>query len=209
MADTYLDMQTRIADELVRSDLSSQIQAAIKSAISFYAAEHFYFNEKRAYRLTTDGTEFVALPSDFVDMIKLTLTVGDYKYPLEQRTFSYIEERNTNANWKSRPVEFALWNDQVRLYPVPDGQYQLNIAYQSELEELNADTDTNAWVKGSDAEELIRLHAKVDLLENVIRGPEALAEAARYSGREGVVLERLRAETNMRLSSNTLKPYRC
>ena len=207
MADTYGDIQTRIANELNRTDLTAEIKDAIQSAIAYYAAEHFYFNEKRAYRLTVDGREYYGLPDDFVDMVIMTVTVtGNYTYKLNPRTHAYIEELNTNQSWKSRPTEFALWNDQVRIYPIPNGTYTLNLSYQAVLDTLAVNADTNAWVKVKDAEELIRQRAKVDLLENIIRGRDAEVDIARYQKREFIALERLRSETTLRLTSNTLKP---
>jgi hypothetical protein len=207
MADDYSTLQTRIANELNRTDLSTEIQDAIQSAVAFYSGEHFYFSEKRAYRIISEDDEFVGLPDDFEDFIILTITVdNNYKYKLYPRTFQWIEDTQTNPDWTSRPTDFALWNDQIRLYPISDGSYTLNLAYHSSQSSLSANADSNGWTTVMDGEELIRLHAKVDILENIIRGQEAIIEARLYRGREAETLKMMREKTTMRLTTNTVKP---
>jgi hypothetical protein len=82
---TYGEMQTTIADELDRSDLASQIQKAIKTAIKKYQRKRFFFNEARSLTFNTvDGQEFytAADSSDipnllFIDTVKLTISGSD------------------------------------------------------------------------------------------------------------------------------------
>ena len=54
---TYGTMQDRIADELMRSDLTTHIQKSIQTAIKKYEREEFYFN------VTTGTLSTVAVTS--------------------------------------------------------------------------------------------------------------------------------------------------
>jgi hypothetical protein len=67
-----------------------------------------------------------------------------------------------------------------------------------------ADSTTSDWL--SEGEELVRLRAKTDLLENYIRGQEALLEAQVLSTRENEVFANLRRLANRQASAGKLTP---
>lgn len=201
----YGTMQARIANELVRTDLTTEIQDAIKSAIRFYASEKWYFTEARATINTVADTEYYGLPGDFHSLYWLGITVNDRYYQLEQKSAAYLDELNwSNSTFTGQPYYFALFDDNFRLYPVPNDAYALTLAYAESLDDLSASADSNAWMTGK-GEELIRTHAKVDLLESVIRGPEASNEATRLRGREQEVLRQLRQLNTRRRSTRRLR----
>ena len=65
-------------------------------------------------------------------------------------------------------------------------------------------SDSEWFVQGED---LIRARAKADVLENVIRGPQAQKEAEAQRRREDEALRRLRAKTTSRRSSGRMASY--
>ena len=201
-------MQSRIADELVRTDLTSQIQNAIQSAISFYSTRRFQFNEGKAVRNTAASDEYVGLPTDFLGLDTLGITINSRYYQLIQRTHDYLDEINWSAGtYTGAPTAFSLYEENLRLYPIPDDTYELTITYLKDLSDLSASADTNAWM--TTGEELIRMHAKVDLLENVIRGPEALQEAGRMRLREQEVLQQMDRSATTYRSTGRIRPSVC
>lgn len=207
---TILTMVTRIQDELQRPDLTSQCVLAIKSSVEFYETERFYFSESRTTRDTVASQEYYGLPNDFQEPDRITFfPTSTTKYDLIHTTWAELESWHINTNYTGYPTHFAIYAQQLRLYPVPNGTYRLEFGYGKSLSELTATSSvsggsSNAWT--TDAEQLIRLHSKVDLLENVIRGPDAEREAARLRIREGEFYSRLIGETNSRRSTNRLKP---
>jgi len=200
----YLTMQTRIQDELKRGNLSSQIQNAIISALRFYKRHKFRFNVARATADTTADIEYYGLPDDFIELDTMVLQEGQELVFMTERSHYWIDQEKGWADYRDRPRVYSVQADEFRLYPIPDGVYELTLTYHYELPEPSADTDTSSWF--TDGEELIRTHAKVDILENIIRGPESLQEAQVLRLREQEVLKQLRIEYKRSQSSGTLTP---
>jgi hypothetical protein len=176
---TYLEMQTRIADELDRTDLTGQIQKAIQTAIAFYERKRFWFNEARSITFNTvDGQEFYtsADQSDIpnlltIDFVKLTISGSD-KVNLDRSSYQELEYWSSNLSTdEGQPTAYAYYAKQLRLYPIPDAAYAVRVSGVFSLATLSADSDTNAWM--TDAEALIRTRAKREILTHVIRDLEA------------------------------------
>ena len=202
---TYGTMQDRIADELNRTDLTSQIQNAIQSSINFYRTRRFRFNEARAVRNTAANDEYVGLPTNFLELDTLGVTVNSRYYQLLRKTHDYLDEINWGAGtWTGFPTLYALYEENLRLYPIPDDTYELKLTYMKDLDDLSATADTNAWM--TNGEELIRTHAKIDLLESVIRGPEANQEAVRLRAREDQVLRVLDYSSTKVRATGRIRP---
>src|SRR5687767_14123735 len=100
-------MQTRIADDMVRDDLASQIQNAINDAIELQEGERYKFNEKRYQILTVAGQEYYDLTGDdlltsagaatetgeaLLELDDITATVNDQPYRLTARTQQWVNE---------------------------------------------------------------------------------------------------------------------
>lgn len=205
MALTYGDMQTRIANELHRSDLATNnhITNAIKSAIRHYERERWYFNETTtsASLTTVASTATYALPANFMEMDNVMLTQGGWKHRLDP--VAYIELDSIDAGSTSLngvPRNYAIFGNLLRHYPVPDAAYTTTISYQKRLTELSASTDTNEWV--DDFEQLIREKAKEILNRDVINNYEAADRIAQNIERS--TYPRMRAESDKRLMSGKL-----
>jgi len=163
---TYLETQTRIANELNRSNLGDEIKLAILSAIDYYGKRRWWWNEYVGTLSTVASTAYVALPSDFVDLDELQVTVNGTKRRICRTSYVDILAMRENSS-TGEPTDFDLYQDRIELYPIPNAIYTLTISYVKTLTVLSADADTNAWL--DEAEELIRLHAKKDLYANKIR----------------------------------------
>ena len=202
-------MMDRIADELDRTDMTSQIQQAIKTAISKYERKRFYFNEARSLTFTTvDGQEFYTsadatdIPNLlFIDNVKLTISSSD-KIDLDRADYSELEYLSTNSTTdEGQPTCYAYYAKQLRLYPIPDAAYAVRVSGVFALSDLSATADTNAWM--TDAEALIRSRAKREIFTHVIRdveGAQAMAQA------EAEELQSLNQATNARSSTGTILP---
>jgi hypothetical protein len=193
-------MSDRIADELARDDLTTQIQRAIKSAVRHYSRERFWFNEARSTASTTSSTEFYAVPSDFLEPDILKITVQSYDYPLIERDWEYLEEVDS-SNYIGQPTDWGYFANQFRVYPVPDGMYVLTLSYLKSLETLSATTDTNAWMV--EGEELIRARAKWDLYANILMEPDS---ASMMKQIELEAFSSIKGRSNARMSTGKIRP---
>lgn len=200
----YGTMQSRIADELNRGGLTSQIQNAIISALRHYKYTRLRWNIARTETTTTADVEYYGLPDDFLEGDTMILIDGNDLDFMQERSHFWIDKEKASNDYTSRPYVYAVQADEMRLYPTPDDEYTLRLTYVYELDEPTASTSTNDWF--TSGEELIRLHAKVDLLENVIRGPESLQEAQLLRNREFEVLKQLRKEYKRSQSSGQITP---
>ncbi len=169
---TYGIMQDRIANEVARSNLASEIRDAIQSAIRHYQGERFWFNENTATFLTVAGQEYYGAPAhadipNIVEMDAAKVTVNGIDSPLAPRDFAYLDAVRGSTAHRGAPTDYAIYNQQIRLYPVPDAVYTCTAAYVRLLGTVSQTASANAWfVEG---EELIRSRAKRDLFRHVIR----------------------------------------
>jgi hypothetical protein len=175
-------MKTRISDELIRPDLSAEIASAITTAIDHYKWTRWWFNE--TYGLTSstaDGTRFYPPPSSFLSLDSLRIrTSGSSMYQLQAMSFDDMEKlTEIDGENKSQPYFFSEYQDQIALYPVPNGVYTL---YWSGLLDRAPSSDgetSNPWMTHGEA--LIRQRAKaivkLDIIENEAARQEAQALA--------------------------------
>ncbi|MDE2100408.1 MAG: hypothetical protein KGL39_24360 [Patescibacteria group bacterium] len=178
---SYGAMQSSIAYELGgRSDLTTQIQNAIQTAIAKWERTKFYFNEVNDTNgfSTVAGQEFYTsadhpLIGSLVHIDKIHAFVSNNRYTLTPRTWQYIEDYSVNPTVQAPPTglsDFAYYAETLRFYPLPDGAYPITISGIQRLTSLVNDTDSNAWT--NDAEALIRCEAKLDIYTNILKEHE-------------------------------------
>ena len=211
---TYLDIQTRIADELDRSDLTSQIKLAIVSAVEHYEVERFPWAEviDTTTLTTTSSINYITPPTGFVQIDKLQLTLSSYKYNMQRIGFEEWATKIASATTNSQPTQYCEYAGLIYLYPTPNSTYTMPISYVKRLTTLSADSDTNGWTNF--AEELIRQRAKGDLQCNIIENTQSLQEARSlasegfYSAMEKIAYMRVRmAADNHVMSGNVRGRY--
>ena len=174
---TLATLKARIADELARTDLTSQIVYAIDDAIRHYETYPWWFLEAESSSSTADGTAAYALPADFSRIVAATVTESGRRYPLTAITYEeYRSKQIEETVTKSRPDEYALWAEQISLYPTPDAVYTLKVNYTKALGAPATDDASNEWT--TECEPLIRARAKRELYLHVIRDYEEAAACA-------------------------------
>lgn len=178
MANDLAQMKARIANELgQRTDLPNEIAFAISDAISFYQNERFIFNESRDITFSTvAGQEFygaaanAAIPTMW-SFDYLILYLGSIPWPVKRRTPLEVEILNNNGLVAGQPYNFAWYNKQIRLGPVPDAVYSMRVAGRITFAAPASDVEVgNPWM--IDAEKLIRSRAKYELALNVTQDTE-------------------------------------
>lgn len=178
---TLQTMVTRILGELNRTDLSSQAEDVIRSAVEHYESQQLGFNETLTSTTVSAGVASYATPSGFLHERVIRLDQNGSTYRLIKSSWEEYQER-LDAGETGRPTEYVLFGDNLYLYPTPDSQtYTLAISYTFRFPELSLST-SNVWTNAF--ERVIRHRAKADLLENYIFGQEALIEAQAQRARE-------------------------
>lgn len=206
---TYADMQTRIADELHRSDLTARIKKAIVSAVRHYERKRFYFCESSFTFATVAGqyeytTTAAAAIATSPNIERLNGTFFGTRTPLTKIDWKSLDDKIAMTTSRATPHEWAYRAKALYLYPVPDAVYTITAFNVPRLTELSADADENAWT--NDAEELIRIHAKIDLIENQIGIAGREKELGTMKDRERAVLSSIVAETAAREATGNLHP---
>lgn len=195
-------VKANISTLLRRTDLDSEIAIAVARAIQHYERETFIFNETRSTSLTTTAnTKTVTLPTDFVRVDKLMITVNNAVYAVlpapggigELETL-YFSSSNTGP-----PSRYAIYATAFYFYPIPDATYTLTLDYVKRLAALG-DSDSNAWT--TDAEDLIEARAMWWVQSQVIHDNDG-AQASMM--REASVLAGLMREKTLRTSSGRLR----
>jgi hypothetical protein len=199
------DLKSRIADELNRTDLTNQIDKAIRSAVAFYSSETLFFQEDRSTADTVDEQEYYALPDDLVTVNSLRVTVnGNNSYVLDYRSNYYFETVYQPVDLHTGyPEYWTIYDQQLRLYPIPDDAYPMVLHYIKRLATLGDDDDTNALIEDIE-EQLIRARSKWDLYTNLIKDPQRAVEQKAI---EMQTLEQVKKKSNMYIVDTHIEKY--
>jgi hypothetical protein len=175
MAGTYGDLKARIARDLVRDDLTTDIENEIASAIVRYQSERFWFNEALETATMTAGQANFAVPVDMAEIDQMTITYGGHPYELERREWDWYRAiGGDDANIvRGVPTHYVYYANQFWWYPVPDDAYPIKWSGVKKLAALSADADSNEWTVSG--EELIRARARQAVRINRLQDQGAIA----------------------------------
>lgn len=124
-------MKDRISDELMRSDLTTQIQAAISDAITFYQKSSLRFNRTfTATFQTTVGTQFYNALTDanfpavtsfrqFYSIDWVLCSVPPMNIKLQRQSMEWLLLISQQGTQQGFPLNFAFQNETLGLYPIP------------------------------------------------------------------------------------------
>lgn len=203
---TFAAMKTRIADDIKRSDLTTQIGVAINRAIEFYEKERFFFNETSGTFVTVSGQESYgsadSIPSTIAEIDEVTLTqTSSNIFPLDKTSFGSVRALNAGGTTATGvPLDYAYYSEKFWFYPIPNGVYTVTVYFKKNYAQLSADGDTNDWTE--EAEDLIESRARWWLYKRIIKDYEAAAEA---KGEEIEALSSLQSKTTMLISTGAVR----
>jgi len=163
-------LKTRIASELHRSDLTTEIANAISTAIRLYRSKRFEVNEQQATFATVADQEAyttATIPDDIGQIDSLRITVDDTRTVLGQKTFLDLQAMSTSATLTGQPSHWAFYMQKVFLYPIPDAAYTILVSYKQRKDEPSSDGDSSTiWT--NQCEPLIRACAKKLICRDVM-----------------------------------------
>lgn len=210
MADDLATMKARIADEIARDDLTSQIATAINDAIKFYQNKPFYFNESRTLTMfnTVIGQDIYSSADNanipylyFIDYI--VVNVGGTITPLTRTDPEIIEIENMAGTNNGEPTKFTYYDKQLRIGPIPSGAWPLRVAGKIRIAAPASDAEANnPWM--IDGEKLIRSRAKYELALNWTKDMDM---AQTMAAQVTETFDDLECETNRRAGTGMVRPF--
>jgi hypothetical protein len=205
MTRTLLDLKNRIASDLTRDDLTSQIASVVSDSIKFYARERFWFNQTRTLTFNTVigrqayGAADLATIPNIIRIDALFLPQNQSIYPLDRYEPDDFEVISGGMLGGGKPTAYTFIDNTILLWPNPTAVYTMRLHAFYKLPDA-ADGDTNAWT--DDAEELVRSHAKMLLYMDVLEDDQ---NAQRMATKIPVLLDGLRSETSNRMATGRIK----
>ena len=157
-----------IEGDLHRSDLTTDVENAIDSAVRYYQRESFWFLETITTFTATASTTFFPVPSDLKDFDSLLVTVAGSKLNVIRKSYVEIDEKDTR-DYTGIPVEWAYYQDQIRLYPLPMEDYVMTLSYHRSLDAPSA-SGSNAWTGAG--YDLLRFRVGWDISQHKLHAPE-------------------------------------
>lgn len=207
---TYAQIKARIADSLddTADEYTSQIAAAVLTAIRYCERDTYYFNESRDITFSTVNAQqwyTTADNSNIPTLIQIQAAykeVGGVSTQLMWETPEAVELLSDSSAATGEPYCYTYFGKRIRLYPVPGATvYTIRLQIGPyRLTALSADGDTNVWT--TDAEDMIVARAKYILYMDTLKDP-ALAVAALndYQDQHAALM----AETSKRNGSGRIR----
>jgi hypothetical protein len=198
------DLQTRIAFEIDRTDLTSAVAAAVTTAIKAHKFTRLPFNESSGTLTTAAGVGTYstatappnALPSDILELDSARITTSaSNRYLLEAVSWQTIDAIDNSGTHTSRPIWYAWHAEALRLYPAADGVYTIDLRYLADVAE-------ETWA--SRAEALIRCRAKKEIYLHVLRDSGMAAAMEKIEGQELAALKR---EARLKQATGRIVPH--
>ena len=152
---TYGGAVDLILTELGRGDTSitAVIEREVLKSIESYSSTRFWFNEARSsftasstiyYPLETIFPATASFMPGFIEIDQVSTTVNGGVIEILRESHAELH-RVDISGFTGYPTRWALFAEQMRLYPKPASTYQVDVLGVRRLATLSASTDSNAW----------------------------------------------------------------
>jgi hypothetical protein len=220
----------RIKNELPRNTSLeiTRIRLGLISAMEYYKHHRFFFNEATDTFETvqgqdsyTRGTGTNNYPDDLVYVDTLFVDVTNTWTEVYQVTLDRLRDEFVSENTEGYPYYWSWHHESILLVPTPHLAFDVRLDYVKQLDTPTAnftgsvweftegdgttsltDSYENDWL--THAEELIRLHTKIDLYQNLYKDNE---DVIRLENRLRSVYGNLKSESNFNQATMTRTPY--
>lgn len=207
---TLATLKSRIADDLARDDLTSQIADAITQAIDFYQEERLFWMDSRSTTFSTVAAQSAYTDSDDaniplwikIDDLLIEDSDGQVYGPLDRLDQTSMETLLDSSASTGRPECWSLYDDTFYFHPIPDAAYTVRPLGQLLVAAPGSDSEpSNKWMtKGF---ELLRCAAKGYVFLHTMKDPDQASMMAVAAERE---LGKLRRDTSKRTATGRIKP---
>ena len=138
---TYAELKSSIANWLNRDDLTSVIPDFITIAEAQINRTLRHWRMEKRVETTLDE-QYENLPTDFLEMLELSLSDGTY---LTLISTADMQSKKQASSIAGKPRFYRISSDQIEVYPVPDAGSTLSMQYYAKTPALS-DTDTSNWI---------------------------------------------------------------
>ena len=203
---TFASLRSAVADDLERSDLTTQIGTEINNAIREYSRRRFWFSQSRTLTFSTVaaqefyGTSDSASIPRIVEADKVILTDGSNRYPLCQVDNDTMEMMDTPSTADNRPTHWAYVQGEIRLWPTPNAVYSIRVTGLIAPEALSDDSDSNIFTLN--AFDVIRHSARRRVMSNTLKDLEGASVA---SEAERAALSSLNTQSVLLMGRGTIE----
>lgn len=202
---TLGDLKARIADEIARADLTSQIGLAITDAIDEACTHRFWFMETRNLTIAVSAGVATYTSDDIANLLeidRLKLVVGARTYTLPPISDDQLD-RMTNGNLPmGQPYYYSRYTDTISLFPFPVQSYTVIIDGLTRGASLLSDTDSSIWT--TQGEKYVRALAKRNLYADVLRNAD---EAQKFDSLALRYRQELEQQTHQRIATNQVLTF--
>ena len=151
MSFTFATLKTAIQDytENTETTFTNHLPDFIKGAEErIFKTVDLEMFRKNVTASTTSSNRFLAVPSDYLASVSLSVTSSNNKSFLLQKDVNYLEEYNPNASVTGLPQYYAIFDvDNFILAPTPDQAYSAELHYYYRPNSLTAGTDSGTtWL---------------------------------------------------------------
>lgn len=167
----YSELKTAIAAWLHRSDLDDRLPEFIALAETRINGDVMgRAMDTRTNLTATASSRFVTLPTDMLEMRRLTLLDEPYE-ALEYKSPDQLTQDDAYQTDTGRPEFFTIVGSQIELSPTPDSAYSLEILYRQRVPALSDAAPTN-W--------LLTANPNVYLFASLLQGGVWTQDEARF-----------------------------
>lgn len=210
MARTRADIEAQVADDLARTDLSTQITTTMDWALNYYADDRFFFNEVTHASVTLSSSlNFMPLTTPpqqykFLKFDRMRVLLNGMLYEVIPSDYDLVMAYQ-DGNTLGRPCNYCIHGDKVQFDTMADQNYALDLDGIVSLGTGDSATFTAAseaaWF--NIAGELMRSAIKRNLYGHIIKD-ERMASMAVEAEQDAYSM--LKGMTTRKKSSGFIKP---
>ena len=145
--DTYANLQTAIQNRMNTSAVSSYLTDFIRVAEDDLSRWlRALFNQRRSYTVPTDA--YVALPTDYLQLVSIQFAEGGYRHKLEQVSPHLLDQVKPSTS-SGTPRYYAIHDNQFEFRPAfaADNTSQVEITYYFRPTLLSDSNTTNEYLE--------------------------------------------------------------
>lgn len=140
---TYSELNTAVANWLARADLANRVPEFIALCEArYHRTLRVPGMEKRAETVLAISTEYVALPTDFMEVRNFQIQSSPV---VNLKAMSPDDIDMIYGGVAGTPQFYAIVGDEIQLAPAPDSAYELEMDYWAKLTPLSS-VDTSNWM---------------------------------------------------------------
>lgn len=198
---TKAELHTAVANWLNRSDLTSRIPEFISLAEAAFN-RNLRTRDMLSRSTTSTNAQYVALPSDFLEMLNVELTSTDPPKRLLYATSDRSDDfRQQKSNKVGVPIYYTIEGSAIQLNPTPDINYTIQMSYYKDIPALSAVADSGSnW--------LLETHPDIYLYGALVQASPYLMDpqsAQMWDGLLARAMQELRiSDDNSRYAGGTL-----